>query len=247
MKSILKIVQKVFLIVVFIQNNNLKAQNVSLFPLGPESYSVSKFQFSVGPKFYTNNEFQEVYQSYKDNRPWLTNADNFSGELMNFRLGIMEDHEKYFIIYSIEYGYHNLSASGVQPFDNKLSTRQIKFRNFEGSMEWNWKFEKLLLKSLGLGVSLNRHKYVLSRVVPEGGFLSYQRSYHNYALGFDAIYILQLIKYKLISLDFQVNYHQSVTKIPVKILAEHLNVLNRVDNSFYPNQLLAFINLNIEL
>lgn len=247
MKSILKIVQKVFLFCIFLQSNNLKAQNVSLFPIGPESYSVSKFQFSVGPKFYINNEFQEVYQSYKDNRPWLTNADNFIGELMNFRIGIKEDHEKYFVIYSMEYGYRNLSASGVQPFDNKLSTRQIKFRNLKGGMEWNWKFEKLLLKSLGLGVSFVRHKYILSREVPYGGLLSYQKSYYNYALGFDAIYILQLIKYKLISADFQVNYHQSATKIPVKNLAEHLNVLNRVDNSFYPNQLLAFINLNIEL
>ena len=155
--------------------------------------------------------------------------------------------ENYLLIVNYERFYNKNTFSGIQPFDNNFATRKIDFRNTKFGVELHRKFNYKLLNTLGLGFSGNISSIYSERFVEQNEYLNTENTFSNLFFSIDFLYCVKIVEYKNCSLNFNLNYHQSINKIELIELYNDLGISESVRKSFYPSQITTMLNLRFLL
>mgnify|MGYP006153051107 FL=1 len=228
----IKLFRIVFFILLFISNSTKGIDGIEVL---------------IGAKFYTNNQFKKIIEDYQNQRLWLSSKDKFHNELYGFKVGVIEDLENYLLIVNYERFYNKNTFSGIQPFDNNFATRKIDFRNTKFGVELHRKFNYKLLNTLGLGFSGNISSIYSERFVEQNEYLNTENTFSNLFFSIDFLYCVKIVEYKNCSLNFNLNYHQSINKIELFELYNDLGISESVRKSFYPSQITTMLNLRFLL
>ncbi len=119
------------------------------------SKAIDGAEVLFGAKFYTHQHFKNILQNYQNQRPWISNNNEFNNELYGFKVGLIENFESYMLIVNFERFYNNNTYSGIQPLDYNFATRKIDLRNTKLGIELHKKINLPLIHTLGLGFSTN--------------------------------------------------------------------------------------------